>query len=233
VNAGAGFAVEEAPTAPSAGSAVGILEIGKLSLQQAVVEGIGTEQTRTGPAHVPGTAGLGQPGNAVVVARRAGFGAPFRDLDALREGAAIVITTTQGQSVYRVTSNDARRLDTAAVSEVYGPSDGDRLTLITSASRMPWSSDRARVVVADLETEPFQPTLQGTRVPNATGGQKDDGAKAAVVLAVLAYGVTLGLAVLLYKRLPGRVAYLLSVAPVVALTIITGETLTRLLPAWL
>lgn len=243
VNAGGGFAVGDGtPSAPAPGSVVGIVEIGRLSLQQAVVEGIGTEQTRKGPGHVPGTAGLGEPGNAVVVARRAGFGGPFRDLGDLTKGNPIVVTTTSGQSVYEVASVKEVRLATpdgdlpdgaVAVSDVYGRSDDDRLTLVTSASMAPWNSGRARVVVATLATEPFQPTLQGTRVADATGGHPDSGAKAAVVLAVLVYGLALGLAVLLYKRLPGRVAYLLSVAPIVALTIITAETLSRLLPAWL
>jgi sortase A len=245
VNAGGGFAVGDGnPGAPAPGSVVGILEIGHVSLQQAVVEGIGTEQTREGPGHVPGTAGLGEPGNAVVVARRAGFGGPFRDLGGLKKGNPIVVTTTSGQSVYKVASVKEVRLATpnadgdlpdgaVSVTDVYGRSDDDRLTLVTSASVVPWNSERARVVVATLATEPFRPTLQGTRVADATGGHPDSGAKAAVVLAVLVYGLALGLAVLLYKRLPGRVAYLLSVAPIVALTIITAETLSRLLPAWL
>ena len=54
----------------------------------------------------------------------------------------------------------------------------------------------------------------------------------AVVLALLAFGAALAGAVLLYRRMRFRTAYLLTIAPLVALTVITGETVLRLLPAW-
>jgi sortase A len=91
-----------APLPPAPGTPVGILEIGAIRLQQVVVEGVGPAQTEEGPGHVPGTASLGQPGNAVVVARRAAFGGPFARLGSLKRGEEILVTTTQGQSVYRV-----------------------------------------------------------------------------------------------------------------------------------
>ena len=68
-----------------------------------VVEGVDPAQTSVGPGHVPGTAGLGQPGNSVLVVRHKGYGAAFERLGRLREGDQIVVTTTQGQSVYDVT----------------------------------------------------------------------------------------------------------------------------------
>ena len=68
-------------------------------LSQVTVEGVGAEQTRKGPGRVPGTAGLGQPGDAAVVGRRAGYGGPFRSLGGLLHiGDTIVVTTTQGQT---------------------------------------------------------------------------------------------------------------------------------------
>src|SRR5262249_181242 len=60
--------------------------------------------TRAGPGHVPGSAGLGQEGNSVVVGRRNGYGAPFAGLSGVRRGASVLVTTTQGQSVYKVRS---------------------------------------------------------------------------------------------------------------------------------
>src|ERR1700683_2420722 len=61
------------PTQPPApGQPGGVLAIPALGLNQAVVEGVGSSQTVSGPGHVPGTAGLGQPGNAAVVGRNAG-----------------------------------------------------------------------------------------------------------------------------------------------------------------
>ncbi len=244
-----------APRAPELGSTVGILEVGAARIQQAVVEGVRSSDTRKGPGHVPGTAGLGQPGNSVVVGRRSGFGGPFAGIDQLHKGDEIVVTTTQGQSVYAVstvqqvslhnpstagTSSTASNVgtppkdDTAGlIDTVYGPSKGDQLTLVTSASRVPWNSSKATVVVATLKDRPFPPTVQGGRHARDTGGRPDDDAKAAGVLVMLLYGTAMGAAVLLYRRLSHRVAYLLTVAPIVALTIVTGETFSRLFPAWM
>lgn len=89
---------------PAPGTPVGILVIPALGLQQAVVEGVGSSQTAEGPGHVPGTAGLGQPGNAAVVARSSGYGAEFGRLADLRPGDHIVTATTQGDSLYVVSS---------------------------------------------------------------------------------------------------------------------------------
>ena len=93
------------PTQPPApGSLVGILAIRAIGLEQAVVEGVGPSETASGPGHVPGTAGLGQPGNAAVVGRRGGFGGSFGNLGQLKAGDHIVTATTEGQSVYIVRS---------------------------------------------------------------------------------------------------------------------------------
>ena len=90
--------------APELGAPVAIVEIGGIHVRQVVVEGAGSAQTQAGPGHVPGTAGPGQPGNSVIVGRRGMFGGPFGAIDQLQPDDTIVVTTTQGQSVYRVTS---------------------------------------------------------------------------------------------------------------------------------
>jgi sortase A len=99
---------------PVPGAAVAILAIPAVGLQQAVVEGVGSSQTVSGPGHVPGTAGVGQPGNSAVVGRRSGYGGPFRRLTDLRHGTKIVTATTEGQSVYIVQSVRTVTLVTAA-----------------------------------------------------------------------------------------------------------------------
>ena len=53
------------------------------------------------------------------------------------------------------------------------------------------------------------------------------------MLAVLAYLVAVGAAVVLYpRRARPRSAYLLTAPPLVAATILTAEAVARLLPAW-
>jgi sortase A len=99
-----GLAGIELPTrAPETGAPVAIVDIPDLQIEQVVVEGVGPRQTRRGPGHVPGTAGPGQPGNSAVVARRTAYGGAFRQLGRLERGDRILVTTTQGQSVYEVT----------------------------------------------------------------------------------------------------------------------------------
>jgi LPXTG-site transpeptidase (sortase) family protein len=287
--------------APEIGDPVGILEIGSLKVQNVVVEGVSASQTSVGPGHVPGTAGLGQPGNSVVVARRNGYGGPFADLGAVRRGDRIVATTTQGQSVYRVndvrtvtvdddsasdqstpttttaspttttttttaatatttattsttsgtgnaanaasstpvrdvsygkTTTKASKDVTVKASALYGKTKANQLTLVTSASRSPLNSSQATEVVATMIGDPFEYTTQGAHSSSQTGLHGDQGALSAVFLALLALAAVVVASVVLYRRMRFRIAYVLTIAPLVALTVIFGESLIKLLPAW-
>jgi len=219
---------------PVSGAPVAIVEIGGIRMQQVVVEGADASQTRSGPGHVPGTAGLGQPGNSVVVGRNKAFGGPFGHIKALHAGDEILVSTTQGQSIYAVDDVRHAELSSAkAVDDLYGPSDDDRLTLVTSASAGPWNASDATVVVAKLRTKGFTPTPQGSRSDSETGLSGESGARASVVLALMAYGVVMGASVLAFRRLQLRTAYVLTAAPLLALTVVAAETLSRLFPAWM
>jgi sortase A len=249
------------PTEPPAtGSAVGILQIGRLHLQEVVTEGVGPAQTAKGPGHVPGTAGLGQPGNTAVVARRSAFGGPFAGLTSLRSGDPIVVTTTEGQSLYVVSEvrsvtltagttasspslglgqaqssspeAPARLTPSIGVDNLYGASGDNRLTLVTSDSLAPWNASTATVVVATMKTTPFTPTPQQARSASEDGRSAASGAWAPLVLALLAFGLVAWGAVFIYRRGPLRTAYLISTAPLVVATILLAVALSRLLPAW-
>jgi sortase A len=87
-------------------------------------------------------------------------------------------------------------------------------------------------VVAKLQGKPYAPTPQNGRTGADTGRGGDPGAWAPVVLALLAYGICIAASIAAYRRFRFRVAYLLTIAPLVALTLLVGETLSRLLPAW-
>jgi len=219
--------------APESGAAVGIVEIGALHVQQVAVEGVKSEQTKDGPGHVPGTAGFGQPGNSVIVTRHSAYGASLGDITRLVKDNRILVTTTQGQSVYVVSKVGRTRLGSETKRDkVYGPSADDRLTLITSSTASPFNQTSAVVVTAKLATEPFAPTPQGGRTDSATGRTGDSGSWAEALLAVLAFaGIALG-SVSVYRGMQPRVAYVLTLAPLVALTIVLAESVSRLLPAW-
>ncbi len=255
--------VSVATKAPEAGSPVAILEIGGLRLRQVVVEGSTPSQTQKGPGHVVGTAAPGQPGNSAVLARRAMFGGPFADLSHLAPGDKILVTTTQGQSVYLVDTVDTKTVAAPAASStggsgsltgltasggdtpsatatdaaidtetLFGPSDDDRLTLLSSASVSPWNSSRAVVVVAKLDGKPFPPTPQGGRTDSQTGLSGDASARAAAALALLALGATAAAAVFLYRRTSARTAYLLTTPPLIVCVVLLAEAGSKLLPAW-
>jgi len=279
-----GLAGVEVPTqAPAAGTPVAIIDIGGIHLEQVVVEGVGPQQTRGGPGHVPGTAAPGQPGNSAIVARRTAFGGPFRRIGRLERGDRILVTTTQGQTVYVVTTvvsapvadapatapvttttappdatvdgdaaTDADAGATTATTvrprtrtrfeipeggltteELYGPTPDDRLTLVTSASSWPWATSRATIVVARMSSRPFAPTPQGGRTGGDDGRGTDGGAAAPLVLALGAYLVAVGLAIVLYRWARPQSAYLLTAPPLAAAILLTAEAIARLFPAWM
>jgi sortase A len=253
----------EVPTrAPETGSPVAILDIPDLKIEQVVVEGVGPQQTRRGPGHVPGTAAPGQPGNSAVVARRSAFGGPFRTLGQLERGDEILVTTIQGQTIYEVTEvrsdevadgsgvrpadedtegtdGDAEAPPAAPLperlttDELYGPTPDDRLTLVTSASTRPWNTGRATIVVASMQDMPFAPTPQGGRTVEDDGRSGDSSAGAPLMLAAFAYLAAVAGAVVLYRKARPRSAYILTAPPLLAAALLTAEAVARLLPAWL
>ena len=228
----AGVTVPTKGVAP--GRPVGILEVGAIKLQQVVVEGVGPVETRHGPGHVPGTAGLGQPGNSVVVGRNKMFGGPFGGLGDLHKGNKAVVTTTQGQSLYQISSIRHMTLRSGSkIDNVYGPSKDDRITLVTSNNALPWNESSATVVVAKMQGTAFAPTPQGARLDSDIGTQRDRGAMSSIVLALVLYGLAISASLLIYRRFQARTAYLLTIGPVLAATIIAAETISRAFPAWI
>jgi sortase A len=271
------------PTQPPVpGTAVGILAIPAIGLQEAVVEGVGPAQTVTGPGHVPGTAGLGQPGNSAVVGRLSAYGGTFGNLGQLRRGDRVVAATTEGQAVYIVrsvrdetlvtrpasaetssvtpTTLGRRHLATTTVAgghgsrhtttstpstpaaegpatvsfqTLYGPSVHNQVTLVTSASSLPWNTGQAVVVVAQMQTKPYTPTIQESRSTSQQGNSGDPTALAWLLLALIGLAAVLIGAVALYRHYTVRTAYLLTTAPLLALTVLAAEATSHLLPAWL
>jgi sortase A len=225
------FGDRRQPTrAPEVGDPVAIVQIPRLKLQQVIVEGGDSRRTQAGPGHVPGTAGPGQPGNSAVVARRYGFGAPFHRLPSLRAGEDIIISTTQGLSLYQVRSVERRR--NLARGDVYAASTDDRLTLVTSASVAPWEGRRAVVVVATKSGLPFPAAPQGGRSHLEDGRSGDPSAVALIVLYAVTFAGTVVAAVLLYRRWLSISTYLLTTPIMIALIVLAAEAATRLLPAW-
>jgi sortase A len=227
------------------------LAIPALGINQVVVEGVGSSQTVSGPGHVPGTAGLGQPGNAAVVGRNAGYGAVFGRLGQLKPGDRILTATIEGQSIYVVrhvgtvtigtppyattgasTSSPAAQ-GTVSFGTLYRPTTDNRLTLVTSASIAPWNTSRAIEVTAVLRGRPYVSTPQGARSASQQGNTGEGNAWAELLLSLQALIVVAIGGLFLYRRCTIRSAYLLTTAPLVACVVLAAEALSRLLPAWM
>ena len=140
---------------PVEGSPVAVLVIPALHLDQAVVEGTNAQDLRNGPGHLPSTALPGQAGNAVIMARRATYGAPFGAIGGLHRGAAITVVDGYGTYRYRVSEVVYA---TGGRHDVVTPTDSNRLTLVTASSGF---FPRGRLaVIAKLEGKPFPGTVE-------------------------------------------------------------------------
>ena len=152
-------------------------------------------------------------------------------LGQLKPGDKVLTATIEGQSVYVV-----RRVATVTVGSLeplYRTTKNNRLSLVTSASNVPWNGDRAIVVTALLRGKPYPATPQASRDPSQLGNTGESGAWFELILSVVGFpAVVLG-ALYLYRRCTVRSAYLLTTAPLVAFTVLAAESISRLFPAWM
>lgn len=106
------------------GAPVARLVIPRLGLDEIVVEGVGDDELRAGPGHVPGSALPGDSGNAVVSAHRDRH---FHALDDLRVGDTLRTTSGDRETSWLVT---ARRVVDKDAPALFA-SRTARLTLTT------------------------------------------------------------------------------------------------------
>jgi sortase A len=78
------------------------LEIPSIGVNAIVVEGTTPRALRAGAGHYPSTPLPGEDGNVAIAGHRTTFGAPFRDIDAIRPGAPIVFELPYGTFRYVV-----------------------------------------------------------------------------------------------------------------------------------
>ena len=138
---------------PPTGEAVAIIRIPRIGVDKAVVEGVGVGDLKKGPGHYPDTPMPGQPGNAAIAGHRTTYGAPFFNLEALRPGDPILVTTRSGSHFeYDVLETKVvKPIETTVVD----PTTDNRLTLTTCNPR--YSAAQRLVVVARLRGEVTDP----------------------------------------------------------------------------
>ena len=84
------------PKRVARGKALAVLDIPKIQLDnKVVVEGVGRDELRKGPGHVPSTVLPGQDGTFGVSGHRTTYGAPFYRLNELAKGDTITVVTRE------------------------------------------------------------------------------------------------------------------------------------------
>lgn len=136
-----------------------------------VVEGIGTTSLRKGVGHYPKTAQPGAVGNFAVAGHRATNGEPFRDLDRVQVGDALVVETIDTWYVYRVT--DTKIVEPTRMSVLLPvpeqPGAKPTLRYITLTTCNPrWASYQRLIVYGTLADH--QPKTAGVPSVLAEGG---------------------------------------------------------------
>ena len=136
------------PRRVAAGKALAVLDIPKIDLNnKVIVEGVGRDELRKGPGHVPSTVLPGQPGTFGVSGHSTTYGAPFYRLNELAKGDTVTVVTREAVYTYTVTRTAiVRPTDTQVLDNVIGPDDKPKAT-ITLTTCHPRYSARQRLIV--------------------------------------------------------------------------------------
>jgi sortase A len=207
--------------APSIDSAIGLLSIPKIGLNDAIVEGVGESELEQGPGHYPGTPLPGQPGNVAIAGHRTTYAHPFYNLNELAAGDPIYILTKQGLFRYKVVGTQI--VSPTDVAVLRSPSMAPSLTLTTCNPR--YSAATRMVVTADFDPEvgggsstpatttPSTDTL-GSRVPVHTiPGDALTGNDNSAWPAFIWVGLTLLVALaswFVWRRVPRRLRWVIA-----------------------
>jgi len=136
------------PKPVARGKALAVIDIPKIHLDnKVVVEGVGRDELRKGPGHVPSTVLPGQDGTFGISGHRTTYGAPFYRLNELAKGDTITVITKEAIYTYTVTRTAiVRPTDTQVLDNVEGP-DGKPKATITLTTCHPRYSARQRLIV--------------------------------------------------------------------------------------
>lgn len=163
---------QEAIAEPSAASAaatdmdatdplVGRIDVPRLGISVAVMEGAEDDTLRHSAGHIVGTALPGHPGNVGIAAHRDTF---FRPLRNIRNDDVITLTTAGAEYQYRVVSTKVVSPDDVSVLESNGAGD-EVLTLVTcypffytgaAPSRFIVRAEKVPELVAAAKPSPFR-----------------------------------------------------------------------------
>lgn len=130
---------------------IGVIKISKIKVKAPIVEGVKASNLRVGIGHIPGTAGLGKPGNCALAGHRSyTFGKFFNRLDELNKGDMVSIITKDGEYKYKI--YDKLVVLPSDVSVLKGSRDDNTITLITCTPI--YVASHRLIIKARLESGP-------------------------------------------------------------------------------
>ncbi len=95
--------VRAAPPIPAEGDVAGEISIPKIGINMAFVEGTSRDDLKKGPGHYPETPMPGTLGNAAIAGHRTTYLHPFYNINELKPGDPIIVTTLAGKFTYKMT----------------------------------------------------------------------------------------------------------------------------------
>jgi sortase A len=120
-------------------------------VERVVVEGVGREDLRKGPGHVPSTVMPGEPGTFAVSGHRTTYGAPFYRLDELRKGDRVLVVTKGWLFAYTVRRTQVvLPTDTWVLDDVPGPGGTPKATITLTTCHPRYSARQRLIVLGDL-----------------------------------------------------------------------------------
>jgi sortase A len=216
------------PIAP--GTPVFVLEIPRMGLREAVVEGTNARELTHGPGHLRTSPLPGQAGNVVVAAHNVAYGGSFHDLGRLRPGDHVRAITGQTHADYVVTS-----VKTVGKTkrDPLSPTSDDRLTLMTSTPML--TATHRLVVTAQLRSpEVRTPAARVNEVAGNELGLQGDGSNAIALLVWAELLLVVSCATAwMYRRWSRWPTYALTLPVLALLVLLVFDSFTPLLPSTL
>ncbi|MCX6498984.1 MAG: class E sortase [Arthrobacter sp.] len=211
------------------GTALALLSIPALNLQETVVEGTSSRELMDGVGHRRDTPLPGQPGTSVLMGRAAAYGGVFGRLAGLEPGERFTVTTGLGVAEFEVTGQ--RRAGDPGPSIPTG--DEGRLTLTTATGPV-FLPDGVLRVDAKLLSKPaakaapvlYPASLNAAELPMGSDTSDLVGLLVCLELLVLAALA----AVWSWYRWGQRETWLVFLPTLGALSVLTGTQVSLLLP---
>lgn len=224
--------VVEVSSGPPVGSPIAMLEIDAVGVEEVVVEATGASELKDGPGHYRASSMPGHVGNVVIAGRRSTYGGPFSRIGELDAGDEIRVTTVDGAFTYVV---EATEVVERGDPDVIGPTDDDRLTLVTGHPRL--RAAERLVVTAILDGEALPEPLgidPPTDVEQTETGLFSDVRAWGPTLfwGQLVLGAYLGLR-LMARRWRRWSTWLVSTPVLLVLVLVWFESIHRLFPSTL